>query len=240
MSDFSPDNMTIGNGPKPFTPRPDDTEPQGRPITPASGVAGLPTGSLPGTSSPAHAASNQPTQPSQPAHRAQDRSPASTPPGADVQGFGQGAGQAQAQAQAAPPGPEVKGRIEVADEVVEKVAGLACMEVAGVADLGGDIERALESVRERIGIGNKRGDQGIKAKITGREVSIDVTIMIEYGHVVMDVARNVKANVAAQTSRMLGLKVVEVNVTVDDVRLPGEKRKGEETDADDGLVTIEG
>jgi uncharacterized alkaline shock family protein YloU len=244
MSDFSPENMTIGNGPKPFTPRPDDTEPQGRPITPASGVAGLPTGSLPGTSSPAHAAStqqspqSQPTQPSQPspssppAHRAQ----ASTPSAADVQGFGQGAGQAQAVA----PGPEVKGRIEVADEVVEKVAGLACMEVAGVADLGGDIERALESVRERIGIGNKRGDQGIKAKITGREVSIDVTIMIEYGHVVMDVARNVKANVAAQTSRMLGLKVVEVNVTVDDVRLPGQKRKGEEGEAEDGLVTIEG
>jgi uncharacterized alkaline shock family protein YloU len=109
-----------------------------------------------------------------------------------------------------------------------------------VADLGGDIERAIESVRERIGIGNKRGDQGIKAKITGREVSIDVTIMIEYGHVVMDVARNVKLNVASQTSRMLGLKVVEVNVTVDDVRLPGEKRRGEDDEADDGLLTVEG
>ncbi|HEX8803103.1 MAG TPA: Asp23/Gls24 family envelope stress response protein, partial [Acidimicrobiales bacterium] len=83
----------------------------------------------------------------------------------------------------------VRGRIDVADEVVEKVAGLAATEVEGVADLGGDFERALESVRERIGIGQKRGDQGVKAKISGREVAIDVTIMIEYGHVVMDVAR---------------------------------------------------
>ena len=123
------------------------------------------------------------------------------------------------------PGPQrlaavVKGRIEVADEVVEKVAGLAAMEVEGVADLGGDFARAVESVRERIGIGQKRGDQGIKAKITGREVAIDVTIMIEYGHVVMDVARRVQHNVAVQTNRMLGLAVVEVNVTVDDVRMP--------------------
>jgi len=134
--------------------------------------------------------------------------------------------------------PEVKGRIEVADEVVEKVAGLAAIEVEGVADLGGDIERALESVRDRIGIGQKRGDQGIKAKITGREVSIDVTIMIEYGHVVMDVARNVKNNVARQTNRMLGLNVVEVNVTVDDIKMP-EDAKDDEND-DDGLLSLDG
>jgi uncharacterized alkaline shock family protein YloU len=51
-------------------------------------------------------------------------------------------------------------------------------------------------------------------------VTIEVTIVIEYGHIVMEVARQVQANVATQTTRMLGLRVVEVNVIVDDVRLP--------------------
>jgi len=74
---------------------------------------------------------------------------------------------------------EVKGRIEVADEVVEKVAALAATEVPGVADLGGDFERALASVRDRVGLGSKRGDQGVRAKITGREVAINITIMIQ-------------------------------------------------------------
>lgn len=114
--------------------------------------------------------------------------------------------------------PEVKGRIHIADEVVEKVAALAAMEVEGVADLGGDLERAVESVRERIGLGSKRGDQGVKAEVKGHEVAVTVTIMVEFGHVVLDVARQVQANVAAKTRRMLGLTVVEVNVTVDDVR----------------------
>lgn len=113
---------------------------------------------------------------------------------------------------------EVKGRITIADEVVEKVAGLAAMEVDGVADLGGDFERAVESVRERIGLGNKRGDQGVKADVKGQEVAISVTVMVEFGHVVLDVARQVQLNVARKTQRMLGLRVVEVNVTVDDVR----------------------
>jgi uncharacterized alkaline shock family protein YloU len=130
---------------------------------------------------------------------------------------------------------EVKGRIDVADEVVEKVAALAAMEVEGVADLGGDVARALEGVRERIGIGHRRGDQGVKADVKGREVAVHVTIVIEYGHVVMEVARNVKNNVAYQTNRMLGLTVVEVNVTVDDVKLPDRKKK-----RDDDDITLEG
>ena len=156
--------------------------------------------------------------------------------------------QAPVQAPTGPPaGPQrlaavVKGRIDVADEVVEKVAGLAAIEVEGVADVGGDIERALETVRERIGIGHKRGDQGIKARISGREVAIDVTIMIEYGHVVVEVARKVQTNVAVQTNRMLGLNVVEVNVNVDDVRMPRPpKREDEKRDErGDGVIAIEG
>jgi uncharacterized alkaline shock family protein YloU len=153
--------------------------------------------------------------------------------------------QAQVPAPTGPPaGPQrlaavVKGRIDVADEVVEKVAGLAAIEVEGVADVGGDIERALESVRERIGIGQKRGDQGIKARISGREVAIDVTIMIEYGHVVVEVARKVQTNVAVQTNRMLGLNVVEVNVNVDDVRMPRPPKQEDEADRE-GLISIDG
>ncbi|UBU09930.1 Asp23/Gls24 family envelope stress response protein [Nonomuraea gerenzanensis] len=130
-------------------------------------------------------------------------------------------------------GAVVKGRIKVADEVVEKVAALAALEVAGVADMGGDLARAFESVRDRIGIGSRRGTQGVSAQIQDRQVAVSVTIVVEYGHVVMDVAAEVKTNVARSVSRMLGMRVMEVNVTVDDVRLPGEGRAPAE-ELDDG------
>ncbi|WP_433224793.1 Asp23/Gls24 family envelope stress response protein [Microtetraspora malaysiensis] len=125
----------------------------------------------------------------------------------------------------------VKGRIKVADEVVEKVAALAALEIPGVADLGGDFERAFEAVRDRIGVGSKRATQGVRAQIENQQVAVDVTIVIVYGHVVMDVAAEVKVNVARSVSRMLGMRVVEVNVTVDDVRLPGEGRAAEDDEA---------
>ncbi|WP_182905945.1 Asp23/Gls24 family envelope stress response protein [Microbispora sp. H13382] len=122
----------------------------------------------------------------------------------------------------APTADVLKGRIKVADEVVEKVAALAALEIPGVADLGGDLERAFENVRDLIGVGAKRATQGVQAKIQDEQVSVDVTIVIVYGHVVMDVATEVKVNVARSVGRMLGMRVVEVNVTVDDVRLPGQ------------------
>ncbi|ACZ88862.1 Asp23/Gls24 family envelope stress response protein [Streptosporangium roseum] len=114
----------------------------------------------------------------------------------------------------------VKGRIKVADEVVEKVAALAALEVAGVADLGSGLTDAVVPIRERAGA--RRGPRGVSAHVQDRTVAVDVAIVAEYGHVVMDVANEVKTNVARTVSRMLGMRVVEVNVNVDDVRLPGE------------------
>ncbi|GAA2852627.1 hypothetical protein GCM10010517_10330 [Streptosporangium fragile] len=124
----------------------------------------------------------------------------------------------------------VKGRIKVADEVVEKVAALATLEVAGVAALGEGVTGPGESsprqaapVRERAGA---RRSRGVSAHVQDRTVAVDVAIVAEYGHVVMDVANEVKTNVARTLSRMLGMRVVEVNVNVDDVRLPGEALPG--------------
>lgn len=117
---------------------------------------------------------------------------------------------------APPPGEaglEVRGRIHIADEVVEKVAGLAAMEVEGVADLGGGPPRAVEGGREGVG----RAGTGVEAEVKGHEVAVSVRIVVAFGHVVLDVARHVQRNVARKAQRMLGLQVTEVNVTVDDV-----------------------
>ncbi len=101
----------------------------------------------------------------------------------------------------------VKGRIKIEDRVVEKVAALAALEVTGVAALAGEVPGAEAP--------------GVKASVRDTEVSVEVTVVVDYGSVVMDVAKTVKNNVARVVGVMLGLKVTEVNVTVDDVRMPG-------------------
>jgi uncharacterized alkaline shock family protein YloU len=215
------------SGPPPFGPRPDETLPERGDPAPPGPAGGLPPDLERPIDRPLERPADRPDRPmdrglDRPLERSLDRPapverPMDRPGSVSVSGGGAERERERDRQRLAA---VVKGRIDVADEVVEKVAGLAAMEVPGVADLGGDMARALESVRERIGIGQKRGDQGIKARIQGREVAVDVVIVVEYGHVVMEVARRVQANVASQTNRMLGLAVVEVNVIVDDVRMP--------------------
>jgi uncharacterized alkaline shock family protein YloU len=134
----------------------------------------------------------------------------------------------------APVAARVKGRIDIADEVIEKVAAAAAYEVEGVADLGSDVGNALERMRERIGIGKKDDSGGVGVDIAGGEAEIDVPITVKYGHALIDVARRVQANVAHQLNLMLGLKITAVNVTIDDIEMPEDALSYKEDDGDRG------
>ncbi len=115
----------------------------------------------------------------------------------------------------------VKGQIRIEDEVVEKIAALAALEVSGVAALGGRRESSetMDAVRQRIG--GDRGEPGVRALVADDQISLDVSLVVEYGSVVIDVAKVVKTNVARTVGLMLGMRVSSVNVTVEDVRMPG-------------------
>src|SRR5690606_41224468 len=130
----------------------------------------------------------------------------------------------------------VKGRIRVADEVVEKIAALATREVPGVAGLGGEPEPGREPDDAPAEAEDARPSPGVRARVEDRQVAIDVTIVVEYGRVILDVANEVKINVARAVSRMVGLRVVEVNVTVEDVRMPGPSPDAQ--DADDPAAAL--
>lgn len=121
--------------------------------------------------------------------------------------------------------PFVKGRIKIEDEVVEKIAGMAAIEVNGVVCLGGDASRAVDAVRDRIGMSDTHSNRGVKARVTDNEINLDLVIVVEYGSIVIEVAKTVKTNVARIVGLMLGMRVSTVNVTVDDVRMPGEGRQ---------------
>jgi uncharacterized alkaline shock family protein YloU len=115
-----------------------------------------------------------------------------------------------------------RGTTTIADEVVEKVAGIATREVPGVHDLGGDVARVFAGLRERIGLGDADddSDRGIKVRLDGRRATVDVTLVIEYGFVVRAVTDKVRANVIGAVENLLDLEVTEVNIRVDDVFVP--------------------
>jgi len=114
-----------------------------------------------------------------------------------------------------------RGATTIADEVVEKIAGIAARGVPGVHDLGGDVARVFAGLRERVGLGDAEDDtdRGVKVRLQGEQVTVEITLVIEYGQVVRTVTDAVRAEVISAVERMLSLQVTEVNIRVDDVHV---------------------
>lgn len=106
------------------------------------------------------------------------------------------------------------GEVVVADEVVAVIAGLAAMEVEGVASMKGDATRELISK-----IGKKSLSKGVKVDVLEDVVTVTIAINIKYGYNVMEVAGKVQEKVKMSIENMTGLSVADVNVRVSGVEL---------------------
>ena len=112
-----------------------------------------------------------------------------------------------------------RGTTTIANEVVEKIAGIAAREVPGVYDLGGDVARVFAAVKERVGLGEADSDQGVSVRLEGKTAAVKVVIVIEYGFVVYSVTEKVRAKVISAVETLLGLEVTAVDIVVDDVHV---------------------
>ena len=112
------------------------------------------------------------------------------------------------------------GQISVAEGVVQKIAGKACREISGVHAMGTSGSRAFGSIRERIpGSSGPSFAQGVGVEVGETEAAIDLDIVVEYGVGIAELGRSIQRNVKQAVERMTGLRVVEVNIAVDDVYL---------------------
>src|SRR6201992_2247040 len=83
-----------------------------------------------------------------------------------------------------------EGQITVAENVVQKIAGKACREVAGVHAMGTGGTRAFGAFRERIpGSSGPNVAQGVGVEVGEKEAAIDLAIVVEYGVAIAQVGR---------------------------------------------------
>lgn len=115
--------------------------------------------------------------------------------------------------------PAGRGKTTIANEVVEKIAGIAAREVPGVYDLGGDAARLFTAVKERLHLGEAPADQGVSVRLEGKSATIEVMIVIEFGFQVFSVTEAVREKVISSVENLLGLDVAAVDVNVDDVHI---------------------
>ena len=112
------------------------------------------------------------------------------------------------------------GEVQIADEVVAIIAGLAATEVEGVDSMAGNITNELVGK-----LGMKNLSKGVKVEIVDSVVSVDLTLNIEYGMNILETSKKVQEKVKAAIENMTGLEVADVNIHIASVDMENEKSK---------------
>ncbi|MGH8876655.1 MAG: Asp23/Gls24 family envelope stress response protein [Stackebrandtia sp.] len=114
------------------------------------------------------------------------------------------------------------GNTTIADGVVSKIAGLAASEIPGVHSMGTSLSRRMGQLKSLVPGSGGSPSQGVAVEVGERETAIDLDVVTWYGQSIVNVTEAVRDNVIQRVQDMTGLKVVEVNINVDNVFVEGE------------------
>ena len=92
------------------------------------------------------------------------------------------------------------GTVQIADEVVAIIAGLAATEVDDIIEI-------------------HFGTSSVKVEVLEGVVSVRLALNIKYGYSIPDTSQKVQEKVKAAIENMTGLEVADVNVSIADVVL---------------------
>ena len=119
------------------------------------------------------------------------------------------------------------GTVSFATEVVATIAGLAANEVEGVANMA-SVNNGIADMFSRKNTRNFT--KGVRIDLDGNKVKVDISIVVEYGSPVPDVAHNIQENVKKAIETMTGLDVRSVDVHVSGISFEREQRANAELD----------
>lgn len=110
------------------------------------------------------------------------------------------------------------GAIRISNEVVGTIAGLAATGIKGVAGMSGGI---IEGLAKRLA--GTQLMKGVKVEVGEKEAALDLSIIVEYGFRIPEVAWQIQEAVKRAVENMTGLSVVEVNIQVQGIYIEEEK-----------------
>jgi uncharacterized alkaline shock family protein YloU len=114
------------------------------------------------------------------------------------------------------------GKVEIAPEVIEVIAGIAASEVEGVAQMRGNF---ASGVVERLG--KKNHGKGVKVELSEEGIKVDVYCLMVFGISIPNVAQKIQDNIRQALLNMTALEVQEVNIHVVGITFENQKHEVE-------------
>lgn len=107
------------------------------------------------------------------------------------------------------------GSVNISNDVVSIVASLAASSVKGVSGMVSSMSGGIAEL-----LGKKNMSKGVKVSVSDKDVTLNLSIIVEYGAKIPDVAWEIQEKVKSEVEAMTGLNVVAVNVSVEGVNVP--------------------
>ncbi|MFA1821576.1 Asp23/Gls24 family envelope stress response protein [Virgibacillus oceani] len=101
------------------------------------------------------------------------------------------------------------GKVEIAPEVIEVIAGIAAAEVDGLFAMRGNF---ASGVAERFG--RTAHSKGVKVELTENGILIDLYVILNYGASIPQVAQELQSSIRQTIMSMTALEIKEINVHV--------------------------
>ena len=96
------------------------------------------------------------------------------------------------------------GQITYANEVISTIVSVATTEVDGISAIAGNIGL----------LGKGKLPRGVRVDMNGEDVSVDVSVTVDYGMPIQKVGRSAQENVRKSIESMTGLHVEKVDLHV--------------------------
>ncbi|WP_164668651.1 Asp23/Gls24 family envelope stress response protein [Virgibacillus doumboii] len=117
---------------------------------------------------------------------------------------------------------ESLGKVEIAPEVIEVMAGIAASEVEGLSSMRGNF---ATGVVERFG--KKSHSKGVKVELTDNGILIDLFVVLNFGVSIPKVAQQLQDNIRQTIKNMTALEIAEINVHVVGIQMDGMEEENE-------------
>ncbi|MCM3215426.1 MULTISPECIES: Asp23/Gls24 family envelope stress response protein [Niallia] len=114
------------------------------------------------------------------------------------------------------------GKVEIAPEVIEVIAGIAASEVEGVAQMRGNF---ASGVVEKLG--KKLHNKGVKVELAEDGIKVDVYCVMNFGISIPQVAQQIQDNIRQTLLNMTALVAEEINIHVVGVQFENAKQDTE-------------
>ena len=124
-----------------------------------------------------------------------------------------------------------EGNVCISNEVVATIASITAKSVEGVAGMFGSLTGGFAEL-----LGRKNPSKGVKVNITDKEVKIDMSVIVEYGVKIPEVAWEIQDKTKNEVEAMTGLNVVAVNVNIEGINITP---KVEDTPKDEEVAEAE-